>query len=236
MDFKCTRIDLAIDDYTKSLEKEVFVQACDDDFHHGFQTYGEQWQKTRAKPKGWTFYMGSFGSDKLYRFYNKSVESNGEIDSYRLEGQYRDGNSQVIFRHLVEQPKNDSSFLQDVASIVCSCIDFYTGDKDNKERLDWWENFRKMIKASDLKLGCGRSKTTLERSFEWLEKSVVRTLATVEMFYEQTGQDFGEFLNASLELGRTKIRDVHENLVKSALSQLGVNDSVSYADVCNGYF
>lgn len=236
MDFKCTRIDLAVDDFTKSIEKQSFIDACDHDFHHGFDSYGEQWQKTRAKPKGWTFYMGSFGSDKLYRFYNKSVESAGDIDSYRLEGQYRDGNAAVIFNHLVLQPKDDVCFLQDIASIVCSHIDFYTGEKENKVRLDWWQDFLDLLKSSHLKLGSGRSKTTLERSFEWLEKSVIRTLATVEQFYEQTGQDFAEFLNASLERGRAKIRDVHKTIVQSALFDLGVTDSISYKDACDGYF
>ena len=236
MDFNCTRVDLAIDDYTKSIEKDTFIQACDNDLHHGFQTYGEQWQKTRKKPKGWTFYMGSFGSDKLYRFYNKSVESNGEVDSYRLEGQFRDTNAKMIFNHLVQQPKCDRDFLQEIASVTYSCIDFYSGDRDKKERLKWWENFRELVKASDIEIGCGRSKTTIEKSMEWLEKSVIRTLATVEEFYEATNQDFAEFLNASLESGRRKIRDVHKTIVKSALVQIGVNDSVSYQDVCNGYF
>ena len=66
--------------------------------------------------------------------------------------------------------------------------------------------------------------------------SVVRTLATVEEFYEATNQDFAEFLNASLEAGRRKIRDVHKTIVKSALVQIGVNDSVSYQDICEGFF
>ena len=236
MDFNCTRIDLAIDDYTKSIEKDVFIQACDNDLHHGFHTYGEQWQKTRAKPKGWTFYMGSFGSDKLYRFYNKSVESNGEIDSYRLEGQFRDTNAKMIFNHIVQQPKSDRNFLQEIANITYSLIDFYSGNRDKKERLDWWENFRNLIKASDVEIGSGRSKTSIEKSMQWLEKSVIRTLATVEEYYDAIGQDFTEFLNTSLESGRRKIRDVHKTIVKSALIQLGVNDSVSYVDACNGYF
>ena len=235
MDFKCTRIDCAIDDFTKSIEREQFIDACDNDLNHGFQTYGEQWRKTRAKPKGWTVYLGDYGSDKLYRFYNKAVESDGEIDSYRLEGQFRDGNAQVIFNHLVHG-KDDCSFLQDIASIVCNGIDFYSGDKKDKVRLDWWENFRNLVKSSDLKLGCGRVKTTIEKSMEWMEKSVVRTMATVEEFYDSTGQDFGEYLNHCLELGRSKIRDVHKTMVKSALAQIGVCDSVPYSEVINGFF
>ena len=236
MNFNCTRIDLAIDDYTKSIEKDTFIQACDNDFHHGFHSYGEQWQKTRAKPKGWTFYMGSFGSDKLYRFYDKSVESNGQIDSYRLEGQFRDTNAKIIFNHLLQQPNSDRDFLKEIASVTYSLIDFYSGDRDKKIRLDWWENFRNLVEASDIEIGSGRSKTTIERSLEWFQKSVTRTLATVEEFYEATGQDFSEFLNVSLEVGRRKIRDVHKTIVKSALIQLGVNDSVSYVDACNGFF
>ena len=237
MDFKATRIDLAIDDYTKSLSKDDFITACDNDLHHGFQSYGEQWQKTRKKPKGWTFYMGSFGSDKLYRLYDKSVESDGVIDSIRLEAQLRDTFCIWVMQYLLES-KTDSQFLHRIASLTYNGIDFYAGKRDKKDYqvCQWWEDFKVLIDADDVQLLSGRTKTTIEKSMEWVEKSVERTLATIQEFYSELHMDFSEYLNARLESGRAKIRSMHSTQVKSALLDLGINDSVSYDDILNGYF
>jgi len=237
MNFKTTRIDLAIDDFTKSLLKQDFVDACDNDLHHGFQTYGEFWRKTRAKPKGWTFYMGSFGSDKLLRLYDKSVESNGELDCYRLEAQYRDTTCNSIVTWLV-MAESDKKYLQVIGNIVVNSLDFYSGKegKEDFERCVWWQEFRDKLDASDIKVVSGRAKTSIEKTVDWIEKSVERSLATVEEYVLALGQDFTEWLYARLESGREKIRDPHRALVKSALLQLGVNDSVSYDDILNGYF
>ena len=242
MGFKCTRIDLALDDYTKSLNKADFVTACDNEKHHGFQSYGEQWQVTAKKPKGWTFYMGSFGSDKLYRLYDKSVESDGEIDAFRLEGQYRDDYAKQIFGFLHTCSNSHETFLRTVTNVVCFLIDFFEGKRGKEKgknkfvRSEFWQTFLDFAGAEKIKLGCGRVKSSLDRSITWIEKSVERTLATIEEYYEGLGQDFSEYLNSRLEAGRRKIRNTHQTQVKSALLQLGVNDSVTYTDVCNGYF
>ena len=242
MGFKCTRIDLAIDDYTKSLNKSEFVSACDAKVQHGFQTYGEQWQVTAKKPKGWTFYMGSFGSDKLYRLYDKSVESDGEIDAYRLEGQYRDKFAQQIFGFLHTCSNSHETFLKTITNVVCGLIDFYEGKRGKETgknkfvRCEFWQKFIDFVGAEKIELGCGRVKSSLDRSMTWVEKSVERTLATIEEFYEGLGQDFGEYLNDRLEAGRRKIRNTHQTQVKSALLQLGITDSISYQEACEGFF
>lgn len=242
MGFKCTRIDLALDDYTKSLDKKAIESACDADLHHFFATYGEYYKKTRDKPKGWTFYMGSFESDKLYRFYDKSVESDGEIDAYRLEGQYRDDYAKQIFQFLNRLSNSHESFLKTITNIVCGLIDFYSGKagktsgKGKFERCPFWQEFIDFVGSVEIELTSGRDKSSIERSLNWVETSVERTLATIEEYYEGLGQDFAEYLHARLEAGRRKIRNVHKTIVKSSLLQLGVNESVSYTDVCNGFF
>jgi DNA relaxase NicK len=68
--FKPTRIDLAIDDYTKSLNWKQFDSAYDAGQAHGFVVVVLQLPKNYSD-NGFTFY-GSKGSDKLYRFYDKN--------------------------------------------------------------------------------------------------------------------------------------------------------------------
>ena len=236
-EFKPSRIDLALDDYTKSLTWRNF-----DDARKAGQAYG--FKKGRLTTSfgdvlgdGFTYYMGSSGSDKLYRFYDKNVESNGENDCYRLEAQFRDDWCKSVWASLLAAD-TDKKIHQTIVDCVCQPIDFYDVDEDSGEKipLQWWSDFKDLVLFLGVNLSCGRIKTSIERSLEWVEKSVERTLATIETYYERIEQDFGEYLNARLEAGRRKIRSVHETQIKSALLQLGVTDSISYKDACQGFF
>jgi hypothetical protein len=235
--FKPSRIDLALDDYSKSLTWQNF-----DDARKAGQAYG--FKKGRLTTSfgnvlgdGFTYYMGSSGSDKLYRFYDKNVESNGDIDCHRLEAQFRDDWCKSVWASLL-LADTDKKFHQTIVDCVCQPIDFYDVDECSGEKipLKWWSDFKEAVSFQGVHLSCGRIKTSIERSLEWVEKSVERTLATIETYYERIEQDFGEYLNARLEAGRRKIRSVHETQIKSALLQIGVTDFISYKDACAGFF
>jgi len=242
MNFNPTRIDVTIDDYTKSLTPDLFKQAIKSNFHHGFKKASgfADISPLDEFETGWTIYLGKSGqwrSDKVYRFYNKAVESKGTVDSYRLEGQFTKGYCKGIIEHLVNCP-DDKQFLAMVANICVNGIDFYEGTKcrDDFKRLEWWEDFRNKVFATDLKVSAGSVRSTLDRTMTWIEKSVERSLATIEKYYQGLGMDFPEWLYARIEAGRRKIRSIHDTQVKSALLQLGICDSVSYDDIINGYF
>ena len=220
-EFKPTRIDLALDDYTKSLTWQNF-----DDARKAGQAYG--FKKGRltssfgdALGDGFTYYMGSSGSDKLYRFYDKNVESNGENDCYRLEGQYRDDWCKSVWACLLAAD-TDKKFHQTIVNCVCEPIDFYDDDNDvgDKIPLKWWSDFKRSVKSEGINLTCGRVKTSIEKSMDWVEKSVETTLAVIEDFCDRTTTDFGEWLTKRLESGRSRLRSVHKNRVDSACKVL----------------
>jgi hypothetical protein len=242
MNFNPTRLDLTIDDYTKSLTPGLFKQAIRDNHHHGFKKASgfADISPNDESESGWTIYLGKSGqwrSDKVYRFYNKAVESKGEVDAYRLEGQFTKGYCKGILEYL-NRCQTDKEFLSMIANICVNGIDFYEGTqcRDDFKRLEWWQEFKDKVGATDFKVSAGSVKSTLDRTMTWIEKSVERSLATIEKYYQGLGMDFPEWLYARIEAGRNKIRSFHDTQVKSALLQLGICDSVSYEDIINGYF
>jgi len=234
--FKPTRIDLAIDDYSKSLNWSHFDSAFDDGFAHGFQQVDLRTPKSKLKDCGFTYYMGSTGSDKMHRFYDKSVESNGEIDAFRLEGQYKNGWAKSIFQCLLSA-SNEAEFHQRIVDCVCTPIDFYQiTDDGEKIFLDWWVSFKELVKAGSASINCGRLKKSIDDSINWVESSVETTLANIECFMSRVGVDFAEWLNDRLESGRRRLRSVHQNKIDAALAALGIPSYLSGDDLREGYF
>jgi len=234
--FKPTRIDLAIDDYTKSLSWHHFDDAFDAGYAHGFQDVDPHQPKSKRKDCGFTYYMGSRSSDKFHRFYDKSVESNGEIDAFRLEGQYKDGWAKSIFQCLLSA-SDDVEFHQRIVDCICSPIDFYQVNEDGEKIfLDWWVSFKELVKAGSASINCGRLKMSIEDSINWVETTVETTLANIESFMDRIGGDFAEWLNNRLESGRKRLRSVHQNKIDAALAALGIPSYLSGDDLREGYF
>jgi hypothetical protein len=228
--FKPTRIDLALDDFTKSLSWSNFDDARKAGQARGFikgrltSSFGDK------LGDGFTYYMGSTGSDKMYRFYDKNVESVGEIDAYRLEGQYKDDWCKSIWALLL-QSDSDLDFHRTIVNCVCSPIDFYDVDSDTLEKtpLQWWSDFKHSVKFEGVNLTCGRVKTTVEKSMEWVEKSVETTFAMIEDFCDRTNTDFGEWFTKRLESGRSRLRSIHKNRVDSACKVLSeISSSMNF--------
>ena len=232
-DFKPTRIDIAADDYSKSLSPDTIKQAYSEGLLHGARTCSEvrNWSDD-----GFTIYLGSKKSDKLIRYYNKRVESKGEIDSYRFETVLRDDYAKGFWKILKLVLSNPENCLveqnyRELLSISLNSIDFYSlsGDK-NSEKIycDWWVEFKKSFDCdSAAKIVASRVKTIVDNSIEWVHKQVEPTLAKIEYYFQETGRDFCEWLNARLESGRSRITNTHINQVDS---------QIKYDYACAGWF
>lgn len=219
--FKPTRIDLAIDDYTKSLTWQHFDNAYDAGHAHGFRECGLSTSKKERQQNGFTFYMGSKRSEKLYRFYDKSKESGGEIDSFRLEVQFRDEWAKSVW-NLLLAAKTATQFHRATVSAVCSPINFYEETVQEgtniieRNYLDWWVDFKKLVEAEGITLSCGRVKTTIESTMQWVEERVETSLAMIENYLDKTSDSFFDWFMARLENGRKRLTSIHINKVESA--------------------
>lgn len=221
LETRFTRIDLAIDDYTKSLKPSYFKTAYQHGHHHGFRKMSMIENFESADPleeKGFTVYMGRRNGNKLTRFYNKSVESKGEIDAYRLEVEYKDDYTKNVIDYLLTA----DSFAKAIANLVLSAVDFR--DEDDIQLL-WWNAFIARLESTPVHLLCQRAKPTIESSMNWIEHQVETTLAVVQEFCERITVNFEDWLKERLESGRHRMKGVHRAVITEGLRLHG-----SYVD------
>jgi hypothetical protein len=208
-----TRIDVAIDDYSKSLKPHYFRTAYQREQHQGFRkiSFIENFESSDLEEEqGFTVYMGRRNGNKLTRFYNKSVESNGEIDAYRLEIEYKDDYTKNVIDYLLSA----DNFATAITDLVVSAIDFR--DVDDVQLL-WWNAFISRLQAQPVHLLCDRIKPSIESSMNWIEHQVETTLATVQEFCERITVNFDDWLKERLDSGRTRMRGVHQAMIKEAV-------------------
>lgn len=221
--FRPTRIDLYLDDYTKSLSFLNIEAAYDANLHHGFDDLIEYRKKKKAIHAGRTLYLGSPQADKMVRIYEKFLESHGEVDAIRLEAQLKDNYCNDAWGFLLRS--NEETLSQTAVNIAINCIDFYQGDRKNKKRVDWWQKTHDLVNATHIKITCGRLKNSIERSMEWIQHGgVARALATVRNYYGHTTNDFYEWLDSMLDFGQTKQKTCHEAQILEALSLQDIPD------------
>jgi hypothetical protein len=231
LSFRPTRLDLALDDFTKSLTYRHFRNAKDNGHACGYRKHhtilGD------SEHSGFTHYMGSTSGDKLYRFYDKATESNGEIDAYRLEAQFKDDWAKSVWSALVDC----DDFHQTITDCVFAPLDFYQdGEDSEKIPLQWWSDFKQLCGAGSISINCGRVRPSIERSMEWIESQVETTLATVEAFMDRIGDDFCSWLNRRLESGRSRLSSAHRNRIFSALAVLNIPSHISGEELREGWF
>ena len=232
--FRPTRLDLYLDDFTKSLSFIQIEAAYDSNLHHGFDDLWEYRKKKKAIHAGRTLYLGSPKADKMVRIYEKFLESFGEIDSIRLEAQLKDNYCTDAWFHLIRSTEDTLS--QTAVNIAINCIDFYQGDRKDKIREVWWQNIHDLVCASHIKITCGRLKNSIERSMEWIQNGgVARVLATVRNYYEHTTNDFYAWLDSMLEHGESKQKSSHEAQIREALSLQGIPEWLTREMQLDGY-
>lgn len=229
---KMTRIDSACDDYSKSLSPDVLLNAIENKLNHGFK----RWRTVKSDDGGWTIYFGSVGSDRMIRYYDKTIESGGEIDAYRFEVVFKDGYASSLWDMIIKVlsfGSNPEDCLRELlSSASLNSIDFYSFEKDDDRRTpkiyeQWWLDFKALFSTSELKVRMDRTKTTIDKTCEWIEEQVETSLAMIENFYNRTSQDFAEWINARLESGRSRLTSFHLNKVES---------QICYNNAMDGFF
>jgi hypothetical protein len=229
---KMTRIDVACDDCSKSLSPDVLLEAIEKRLNHGFR----RWRVVKSDDGGFTIYFGSTGSDRMIRYYDKSIESGGEIDAYRFEVVLKDGYASSLWGMILKVfsfTSNHENCLRELlSSVALNSIDFYSLEKEGDRRSSkiyeqWWLDFKALFDTSQLKVKMDRTKTTIDKTCEWIELQVETSLAMIENFYEKTGNDFAEWLNARIESGRSRLTSFHLNKISS---------QICYNDAMDGFF
>jgi hypothetical protein len=212
--FKATRFDVALDDYAKRITYEMLHDAARNKNYTGFRnppvvhhSYDKMGQIV-----GWTFSFGNRLGDCVFRAYDKGTESEGEIDSVRLEAEFHDELAQKVVADWVAiEPQSFDEFSPIyLANVVVGRITFIQRSKDkNISRmpiLDWWQDILDEV-GTGIRHTVKAVKTTLEQKKEWITRQVSTQLA---MFSKIMGmKEFFSYLKAELKGGQERFTDYH---------------------------
>lgn len=188
-DFRATRFDIALDDYTKRITpREVAAIACDRNFALA-SNYQVLLSGNRGHQRqGFTVYFGSKKSEKLTRYYDKEFESDGEIKSYRWELQLRDHRAHEAFCKYTDIESADwaSTAAPMLGGFVAGGIDFVDRSSGARlsrlKRLDWWQGIIDEIGAC-IRTHAPKKVTSFIRKVSWFYRQVQTSFAIAEQVF-----------------------------------------------------
>jgi len=228
---KFTRLDTALDDYSKSISKEILQQAIEAGNFVGFENYNLN-NSRKNKVKGFCFYLGSRESDKFMRIYDKCAQSGGVIDSYRFEVENKNERAQYVAQHISNafycdsfSDDTDEAFNPSINDVlmnsVLSAVNFVDRAADSNisrcPRLVWWSDFLLYCRTVPKAIKLPKPVPTLQKTFDWIAKQVETSIA---MAYEFLGDEFNDWIFATLQSGLERLTPSHMAVVQVASSQV----------------
>lgn len=215
---RLTRIDLALDDYTRKITFEQLYEVQEKDNYSGFNISGISSSKTRGKARGNTYYFGSRNSGYFLRIYDKAVETDGEINAIRFELEAKQGRSEQIGALIYGSVGYSEQQLKKLfVDLITGSIDFIerrhdTTNLDRMKRLQWWQEFLDFVASVPLKFQLPKPERTLEKSRNWLNRQVCSTLA---MLHEVYGENqYLQIMRKLLQDGRSRFTSHHKAIIK----------------------
>ena len=210
---RCTRIDIALDDFTKSYFN-----------YERLQETVQAGNFTGARPEsysckldgnaGWLVTIGKRSNSVFRRFYNKSVESKGQIDSNRFETEYKHEHSRTIYDSICTLDLD--SVLDFISKLICGSVDFIDRSLGVRAarcpRLPWWEDFINIM-GGVICWSVPRLVRTIEKTIKWVEKQVSSSLAVIS---ECKGIHwFKNWLEKSIDVGHRRFKSSHLNRIEN---------------------
>lgn len=184
--FRATRIDTAIDDFSRTFPLAEAAKAADCDVRN---FSGARKSKVIRSDEGTTIYLG--GSRKKLRIYD-TLQTHENIDAIRVELQLREDYSKALQHWLTEPeapwhtgtPQGLAELSHGLAGFVTNAFSFCDRTRPDGEReknvtrcplLPWWAEFVSDI-LSHAKISVHTAKVNLQKKVQWLERTVVKTL------------------------------------------------------------
>jgi hypothetical protein len=216
--YKHTRFDPAIDDYSKSISFEQVDAALSGGNYTGFKkAYALRNYNDKGKIDGFTCSFGSRDSLFYGRFYDKGAQTKGEIDAYRLEGEFKDELAQRVVRDwlAIDPERFEEDSPRVLAAMVVGRISFIERTEDKNvsraEMLPWWKEFVEMVGAR-IRHSIAATQTSFERKKNWITRSVAPTLT---MFLEIMGiRGFEQYINSEVIAAAERFKDYHRKFIE----------------------
>jgi hypothetical protein len=209
--FRVTRFDSTFDDYDrKLLVMDQVHQAAEAGQVVGFKVYDPRRPRDvrTGKLRGDTAYFGrrgGNGSGKFVRFYDKGLESDGQVNSVRFECEFSGEVAFILGEHLLECETPDE-LRRCLRSSLAGCIDFRDrtgahGHRDRMPRLAWWQQVLDVLGPADV-VKVRRIRPPLMKFAEYVRDTLGRSLAKVCQVIEEQGHDAIAVLSELIDRAR----------------------------------
>ena len=214
-----TRLDLALDDFTRTNLKPYIDEAYAAGNIVGFQAYDPRDpQLAPGISAGWSCYLGSMDSDKYLIIYDKATESNGQITATRLELRTKRKVAHETAVALVDAYRQDEDlYLQMMRGFILGAVDFRDRAADSNvsrcPQLAWWSDFIVKMESLPLKLPRPSLIRTIQKTINWITEGVETSLAMVK---EYMGEGFFMWMQVRLAEGKRRMGDRHFAILKQA--------------------
>ena len=220
----CTRLDAAFDDHTKSLfcERDLY-EAWQNDSIVRLQNKTHHMHASGAPTGeygiGWLHRWGR--GRKSITFYNKAAESNGKIDSHRIEVRYKEKDANEAFKTLTQLPMGSFKELciSFLSGLVAGVVDFMTFEKGRNhgvrdgKRLGWWQAILDVQEGID-RYSHRPPRSNLKRKLDWFKRQVFTSLAQVS---DVVGAEhFDKWVTSCLAEAKKQYRDVHKAFIETS--------------------
>lgn len=189
--FRCTRMDIAIDDYGKTIRPSEIYSCVVKDGHLNVKGYRScryyQSHTSEQYDAGATVEFGKPGGKKKYIIYDKYIESNGQTNSIRYEGRVYKKLAEVYFAEIHRLIANigysdEHLYAQLLFSLNIGLVDFVDRDSNPKiercTKLEFWSDFCADIPS--IKLSAISAKNTLYARMHWMARTWSRTISMIK--------------------------------------------------------
>ena len=215
----CSRVDFACDDYSKELFSLKNLRDASDSGNFS----GSRASSTTVKTSGdggWLVTFGQRSNARYCRFYNKSIESKGVIDSHRFEVEYKNTYASTIFANFCSL---ELDCLTDFAlRLVAGSIDFIDRQFGQPVarclRLDWWANFLS-ITGGAIAWAVPRIIRTIAKTVEWVEHKVAKSLIVIKKCFGTAG--YHKWFADVLTTAEAKLKSSHYSRIENYKLEYG---------------
>ena len=236
-----SRFDVAIDDYAKAIEPQQIMDAYGRGDYGRFRTFRPVCEYNLGKMTGWTLYMGSRESESFLRYYDKSAESSGRLDCYRLEAEFKGDKAAKVAFELSCIPLSELHSIAPkyLSAVVLGCCEF--ADRKGRTlrlsracRLPWWQDFIDRVGES-LRVVVRRTPSTFRETRDWVVRAVMPSITALRDYYDRLGLKhyFDSWFESELIAAEKRRTPRQEARIQASVlgSLLDLNSDFDNADI-----
>lgn len=178
---RASRIDLAIDDYDRTLDKQDIVNALDAKNYSGFRD-ADVIHNYRSKWGGWCIYLGSRLGEKMVRIYDKYAQSKGETNCIRWEAELKGDKADVAMRQFTDILASPCALEDWVIGVAVGQLEFVRKTDKNIgrcEKLPWWEEWLDKLAVTRIPVKAKRRVPAIVDKMAWIARQVSKSMAII---------------------------------------------------------